>query len=66
MERERKSSQARIDANKKYRDKTYDNLSVAIPKGKREYYKTEAKKLGYDSVNKFIISAMDEKIERGV
>lgn len=66
MNREKKTSQARIDASNKYRKKTYDNLSVAIPKGKREYYKSEAKKLGYDSINKFIISAMDEKIERGI
>lgn len=65
MDKERKNTQARIDANKRYRDKTYDNLSVAVLKGKREYYKTEAKKLGYTSINQFIISAMDEKIERG-
>ena len=66
MDKERKNSQARIDANKRYRDKMYDNLSVAIPKGKREYYKEKAKKLGYTSINQFIISAMDEKIERGM
>ena len=66
MDKKRKASQARIDANKRYRDKTYDNLSVAIPKGKREYYKAAAEKLGYNSINQFIISAMDEKIERGV
>ena len=62
----RKTSQARINASNKYRKKTYDNLSVAIPKGKREYYKAAAEKLGYSSINQFIISAMDEKIERGV
>ena len=66
MSKERKATQARIDANKRYRDKTYDNLSVAIPKGKKEYYKAAAAKLGYSSINQFIISAMDEKIERGV
>lgn len=63
--KDRKASQARIDANKRYREKTYDNLSVAVPKGKRDYYKQKAKELGYDSFNKFVISAMDKEIERG-
>ena len=62
---ERKNSQARIDANNRYRNKMYDNLSVAIPKGTRDYYKAEALKLGYSSINKFIIAAMDHEIERG-
>ena len=66
MKEERKSSQARIDANKRYRDKTYDTLTIAVPKGKRDYYKSEAKKLGFDSLTKFVINAMNEKIERGL
>ena len=59
-------SKAQNRATQKYQKENYDRINLAIPKGKREYYKAEAKKLGYESVNKFIISAMDEKIERGV
>ena len=58
-------SKAQNKATQKYQKENYDRINLTMPKGKRDYYKSEAKKLGYDSVNKFIISAMDEKIERG-
>lgn len=65
MKKENKNTQARIEANNRYREKTYDILSCSVPKGDKEYYHNKAKEFGYDSLNKFIKDAMDEKIERG-
>ena len=62
--KENKNSEARIKANNKYNAKTYDTMSIKVKKGKREYYKSAAKELGYDSFNKFVISAMNEKINK--
>lgn len=65
MERIRKNSQARIDASNKYRAKTYEQISLVVKKGLKSYYKMEATKLGYTSLNAFIIDAIQEKIKRG-
>lgn len=62
--KENKNSEARIKANNKYNAKSYDTMSIKVKKGKREYYKSAAKELGYESFNKFVIASMDEKIKR--
>lgn len=62
--KENKNSEARIKANNKYNAKAYDTMSIKVKKGKRDYYKSAAKELGYESFNKFVIASMDEKIKR--
>lgn len=64
MKKDRINSQARIDANNRYRAKTYEQISLVVPKGTKDYYKTEMSKLGYNSLNAFIKDAIKEKIER--
>lgn len=59
-----KSTEAQLRAVSKYNAKAYDTMSIKVKKGKREYYKSAAKELGYDSFNKFVISAMNEKINK--
>lgn len=60
-----KNSEARLKANKKYLKNNYESINLAIPKGTKEYYRQEATKLGYTSLNQFIKDAIAEKIERG-
>ena len=59
-----KSTEAQLRAVKKYNAKAYDTMSIKVKKGKRDYYKSAAKELGYESFNKFVIASMDEKIKR--
>lgn len=60
-----KSTEAQLKAIKKYNAKTYDTMSLKVKKGMRDYYKAKAQELGYESFNKFVIAAMNEKIKRG-
>lgn len=50
-------------AKNRYNEKSYDRLYPYVAKGKKAYYETEAKKAGYDSLNQFIIDAIEEKIK---
>lgn len=59
---ENKNSAARIKANNKYRAKTYEQISLVVPKGTKDYYRSEATKQGYTSLNAFIKDAIKEKI----
>lgn len=59
---ENKNSEARIKANNKYRAKTYEQISLVVPKGTKDYYRAEATKQGYTSLNAFIKDAIKEKI----
>ena len=57
-EKKNKNSQARIKANNKYVEKAYDRITVRVPKG----YRTElAEQVKPDSVNGFILKAIEEK-----
>ena len=56
------ASEARIAANRRYRDKTYDQLSIAVPKGKREKYNQAAKVRGM-SLAGLIKNSVEEYIE---
>lgn len=57
-------SKAQVKATAKYNKNNYDDIKIHVPKGARERYKLECFKLGYDSVNKFIIDSIEEKICR--
>lgn len=58
------TTKAQIEASKRYILKTYDDIKLRVPKGKREEYKKIVYALGYESFNSFVISAIDEKIAR--
>lgn len=65
MEREGKVlavSQKKKDINDKYL-KQLEDIKVRVPKGNREKIQKFAKELGYDGVNPFIISLINEKME---
>lgn len=56
-------TEARKKANTKYRNEKTDPFFVSFPKGKKQYYKDAAAAAGL-SLNQFVITAIDEKIER--
>ena len=58
-----KKGTARTRANNKYSAKAYDRLNILVKKGKRSELKTIAEQQG-QSLNAFVLSAIDEKIER--
>lgn len=57
--KKRKSSEARIRANAKYNKKTYDTISIYLPKGTKERILSTGK-----SVNRFVTEAVLEKLEQ--
>ncbi|MBQ6318982.1 MAG: hypothetical protein IJI23_04250 [Lachnospiraceae bacterium] len=57
------STDARRRANAKYQRETVENMTIRVPKGKKEYYKGAADKSGM-SLNQFAVASMDEKITR--
>ncbi len=58
-------SKAQNKASQKYQKESYERINLAIPKGTKDYYRQEAIKQGYTSLNQFIKDAVQEKIERG-
>ena len=60
---ERKNSEARIRTNNKWTNAHYDRINIAVPKGRKDEIKAIADTQG-QSVNAYIISAVDEKMER--
>lgn len=60
---ERKNSEARIKSNNKWTNAHYDRINLAVPKGRKAEIQALAGAEG-QSVNGFIIAAIDEKIER--
>lgn len=62
-EKDTKNSRAKIDANKRYNDKTYDRISIIVPKGDKEKISEYATKVG-ESVNAYINRAIAERISR--
>lgn len=57
------STDARRRANAKYQRETVENMTLRVPKGRKEYYKNAADSAGL-SLNQFAITSMDEKIRR--
>lgn len=47
----------------KYQKETVENMTLRVPKGRKEYYKNAADSAGL-SLNQFAITSMDEKIKR--
>ena len=60
---ERKNSEARIKSNNKWTNAHYDRINLAVPKGRKAEIQTLAEAEG-QSVNGFIIAAIDEKLAR--
>lgn len=55
------TSKAQQKATSKYISKAYDQVSLRMPKGKREIYKTHAERKG-KSLNALIIELLEEDI----
>lgn len=51
-------------AKNKYRDKTYDRMELAVPRGMKERIKEVCRELNYASQNSFAVEAMKEKYEK--
>ncbi len=58
-----KYTEARRKANEKYNAKTYDEIKVRVLKGRKDEIKSAAEKQG-QSLNGYIVNAIDEKMER--
>lgn len=59
----RKYTEARKENNKKWDAANLDRLSIAIPKGRKEVIKAAATAAG-ESMNQYIITAVDERMGR--
>lgn len=66
MDNKPKNSKARLEANAKWNKNNYEQINLPVPKGSKDYWRQEANKQGYASLNQFIKDAVNEKIERGV
>lgn len=51
-------------AKNKYRDKNYDRMELAVPKGMKDFIKQAAKDQGYSSQNSYVVDAIKEKYSR--
>lgn len=58
-----KNSKARIDANRRYAEKSYDRLYPFVPKGRKAEIQAAADAKG-ESLNDFIVKAIDERINK--
>lgn len=58
-----KYTKAKRDNNRKWDNANLDRVSLAMPKGKRETIKAAAAAAG-ESMNQYIIGAVDERMER--
>ncbi|MDL2234350.1 hypothetical protein LJC63_12355 [Ruminococcaceae bacterium OttesenSCG-928-L11] len=56
-------SEAQKKATAKYNAKTYDRLELKVPKGRKSELQDYAQAAG-ESLNQFVIKAVDERIER--
>ena len=59
-----KKGSAATRAKNKYNDANYDRLYPYVKKGKKAEYEKAAAAADYDSLNEFIIDAIEEKISR--
>ena len=55
-------SKKKLDANDKYL-KQLEDIKIRVPMGYRDVIKNFAKELGYNGVNPFVISLINEKME---
>ena len=59
----RKYTEARKENNKKWDAANLDRVSIAIPKGRKDIIKAAAAAAG-ESMNQYIITAVDDRMER--
>ena len=60
-------SDEKFDATKYKNDfqkEKYDRIIVNVPKGQKEIINMEAKKIGYKSLNSFVVDAIKEKLNK--
>jgi hypothetical protein len=62
-EKETKNSQAKIKANRRYDEKTYDHLNIIIPKGHKDVIKEHAQRKG-ESVSAYVNRAIDTQMKQ--
>ena len=53
--------EAATKAKNKYRDKNYDRMELAVPKGMKSFVEKVAKEQGYSSKNAYVVEAVKEK-----
>lgn len=56
--------EAATKAKNKYRDKNYDRMELAVPRGMKDLVKKVAKEQGYNSHTSYIVEAVKEKYFR--
>ena len=49
---------------KKKKKEKYDRIIVNVPKGQKQIIDLEAKKMGYKSLNSFVVDAISEKLNK--
>ncbi len=65
MEQKRSGGTPATKAKNKWNKENYDSfLLTSIPKGRAKEWTDIAKELGYESRNKMIVAAVEEKIKR--
>lgn len=47
-----------------FQKEKYDRIIVNVPKGQKQIINSEIKKLGYKSLNAFIVDAINEKLNK--
>ena len=47
-----------------FQKEKYDRIIVNVPKGEKELISMEAKKIGYKSLNSFVVDAIKEKLNK--
>ena len=53
-------------AKQKYNDKSYDRVFIVVPKGDKERMQEHCKQFGYESLNKFVGAAIEDKINSDI
>ena len=51
------------DSKNDFQKEKYDRIIVNVPKGQKLIIDESAKKLGYKSLNSFVVDAINEKLE---
>lgn len=47
-----------------FQKEKYDRIIVNVPKGQKCIIDKQAKKMGYKSLNSFVVAAINEKLEK--
>ena len=64
MAEEKTPGKASTRAKNKYNAKEYDQFLITVPTGHKDLISAAAKEQGYSSRNEFIVTAINEKIQR--